>query len=589
MRRMAVSVTLIAVTLAMVASAGRALGTQVLVVPASSVVSPGEMVTIKIEVRDVVDLYGVDIGLTFDPANLEVQDADGDPGNGVQIADGSFLDPAQGYPVENTADNTTGEVRYVLTLMAPAPPASGSGVLARITFRARSPGSSTLDFTSVLLVSYSAEAIPVVPSGGLITVSGDTATPSLTVTTTATRTRTPTGVPSPTPTTTATRTRTPTGMPSPEHTATPTSTRTPTEVPSPTPTGEAIEVVVLEEAAGTLGWPAAVDAQPPLYKIQYTHSAGHTAEAWMWRYDRVEDAQAALIQQRAGLLAGGWNLEARLFHGYDAYRANRSLNPQMPALPINERRFDFQGSVWIVGAYAFDATPTYIAPDPETVAEAVYEAGRKHGLFGAGIPRAFLPLVLRAYRPFHVSPTPTATGSAMPSPTPSSTATGSVTPSPTPQYEQLLHNPSFETDEAWTILETDYPAAYSVSRARSGWRSMRLGIDTGHNAYSFSSVQQQVTIPAGVSEAELSFYYFPVGAQTDNDRIYFVVLRASDSQTLRSFFWTEPNQAWNLRTFDLLDYAGQPVLLRFGVKNDGLDGTTAVYLDDVALQVAGGG
>jgi hypothetical protein len=150
---------------------------------------------------------------------------------------------------------------------------------------------------------------------------------------------------------------------------------------------------------------------------------------------------------------------------------------------------------------------------------------------------------------------------------------------------QLLVNPSFETDEAWEILQTDYPAGYSVSRAHTGSRSMRLGIDTGHNVFSFSSVQQTVTIPAGAIEAELSLYYFPVGAQTDDDRIYFFVLRASDGAWLQSVFWTDPHQAWTLRTFDLLDYAGETVTLRFGAKNDGFFGTLAVYLDDVELRV----
>jgi hypothetical protein len=581
MRRMVVLMSLIAVASALLlVSAGYAQSTKVLVVPASSVVAPGEMVTIEVQVRDVVELYAMDIGLTFDPARLEVQDADGDPTNGVQIEPGDFLDPAQGFLVTRNADNITGEARYVLTLMAPAQPKSGSGVLARITFRARSPGSSTLELNA-LLVSFDSEPIPAAVSGGLITVSGDTSTPL------------------PTPTVTATRTHTPT------------STHTPTGAPSPTPTSQAIEEAVLEEAARTLGWPTAVTSQPPLYKIHYVAAAGHSAEAWMQRYDRVEDAQAALLQQRDGLVADGWDIEARLFHGYDAYQANRSLNPGSPVLPMSERRFDFQGSIWLVGAYAFDDTPYNIAPDPETVAEAVYQAGRGYGLFADGVVRVFLPIVVRGYPPPAPSPTPTATksaaasptlsptatgsatppptptatASATPSATPSPTATGSVTPSATPQYVQLVVNPSFETDEAWEILQTDYPAGYSVSRARTGSRSMRLGIDTGHNVFSFSSVQQTVTIPAGAIEAELSFYYFPVGAQTDDDRIYFFVLRASDDAWLQSVFWTETHQAWNLRTFDLLSYAGQPVKLRFGVKNDGFVGTLAVYVDDVELRV----
>ncbi len=196
--------------------------------------------------------------------------------------------------------------------------------------------------------------------------------------------------------------------------------------------------------------------------------------------------------------------------------------------------------------------------------------------------------------------TPTPTDALTPTATPTHTLTptprgygvflpimlrGYPMPTPSPHYVQLIRNHSFETNEAWEILRTAYWADYSVSRAHSGSRSMRLGIDTSYNVYSYSSVQQTVDIPSGVTQAELSFYYFPVSAQVDGDRIYFCVLRASDDYLLERTFWTDHNQAWNLRTFNLLSYAGQRVNLRFGVKNDGLDGITTVYLDDVELWV----
>lgn len=626
MRRMALSMGLTAAALAfLLAGAGNAQSTHVLVVPASSVLAPGEAVTVEIQVHDVADLYGVDIGLAFDAAKLQVEDADGDSANGVQIEAGGFLDPGKGFLAENSVDNTTGQVRYVFALMAPAPAVSGSGVLARISFRGHNPGTSTLDI-SALLVDVGAESIPATLSGGLITVSGNTATPEPTASATATSTRTPTTVPSRTSTATATPTRTQTGQPSPVQTGTATATPTRTRTPSPTPTGEAIELAVLEDAADALGWPLTVIVQPPLHKIQYVESAGHRSEAWMWRYDSADDARDALVQQRAGLLAEGWNVEARLFHGFDAYRADRSLNPGSPTLPMNERRFDFQGSVWIIGAYAFDATTTYIAPDPETVAEAVYHAGRSHGLFPESVPSAFLPLILRASGPAYPSPTPTltgaatrtltpsptATGSSVPSPTPSPTVTGgatpspspsptatrsvtpspspsptttgSVTPSPTPQHQQLVVNPSFETDEAWERLG-GYLPAYSWSRAHTGSRSMCLGIAAPYPGQVWSSVRQDVEIPSEVTEAQLSFYYFPVSWPQDDDYIYFVLLRASDGTELQRISWVDSHQAWNERTFDLLEHAGQRVTLWIGVYNDG-QGVTSVYVDDVELWVA---
>ncbi len=187
------------------------------------------------------------------------------------------------------------------------------------------------------------------------------------------------------------------------------------------------------------------------------------------------------------------------------------------------------------------------------------------------------------------TPSPTATATPSPSRTPTATPTASHTPRPTatatPQRMQLIINPSFETSEAWVIMDTVYHAAYSLVRAHSGLRSMRLGISLGSGVYSYSSVQQVVHIPDTTTEAQLSFYYFPIGTPGDDDTIYFCVLRASDSEILECNFWTNYDPAWHYGTFDLRQYAGQDVKVHLGVRNDGLGETLSVYLDDVELWV----
>lgn len=45
---------------------------------------------------------------------------------------------------------------------------------------------------------------------------------------------------------------------------------------------------------------------------------------------------------------------------------------------------------------------------------------------------------------------------------------------------------------------------------------------------------------------------------------------------------------WQPFTFDLLPYAGQTVTLRFGAYNDGEDGVTALFVDDVSVQACRG-
>ena len=171
----------------------------------------------------------------------------------------------------------------------------------------------------------------------------------------------------------------------------------------------------------------------------------------------------------------------------------------------------------------------------------------------------------------------------MPAPTPTVTAT--ATPVSTPHVAQFIINPSFETDEAWQIPDTDYPAGYTTAYARSGLRSMRLGIPSGAPVFSFSSVQQTVEIPAGATQAELSFHYLPFMSGDAYDSLYFCVLRASDNAILQCDFWTSFNPVWTSRTYDLRAYAGMSIKVHLGMRNDEWDGTSVAYLDDAELWV----
>ena len=114
---------------------------------------------------------------------------------------------------------------------------------------------------------------------------------------------------------------------------------------------------------------------------------------------------------------------------------------------------------------------------------------------------------------------------------------------------------------------------------------MHLGLAPGDNLYSYSSVQQTVDIPGGAIQADLSLYYFPRMSAADDDRMYFCVLLSDSNITLQCDFWTDNAQAWSRRTYDLTSHAGQRVKVHFGVRNDGQDGSSAAYLDDVELWV----
>ena len=465
-------------------------GTQVLVVPASLSVAPSAVFAINLEIRNVQHLYGFDLQLTFDPDKLEA----------VEIAAGSFPPPPL-FEAERSVDNETGQARYVVALMSPAPAVSGSGIVLTIRFKALAVGVSALELEA-LLADDAAAAIPAEVLDGyvVIGVPGATSTPTPTATVTATRTPTASATPTLTPTPSPTVSGTPVEPP----TATATSTRTPTGQPG-------------------VFWvrlPLVVRNEPP------PPTATPTAT------------------------------QTRTSTPTPSSTATPSLTPTSTSSPV----------VTPSGTPSVTLSPTAsptgtASPSPSATTSEVATAS----------PTASAT----------ATPTPTATTSPSPSPTASATL-------PPQNYRQLLVNPSFETDEAWQILQTVYPAGYSVSRARSGQRSMRLGIIAPFPAEAYSSVEQEFELPVGLTEAVLTLYYFPVSTVPPGDYLYVVLYRASDGTELHRFTWMERHQAWNLQTVDLTAFAGQRVRLRIGLYNDG-EGLSVVYLDDVEVWVGTAG
>ncbi len=187
--------------------------------PASQQIDQGETSTVEIWLDNAVDLVAVEVGVSFDPQLLQVQDFDSSK-EGVQIQLGNFVSPD--FVVNNEADNSVGQILVAFTQLE-VPPANGSGWLATITFQATAQGSSPLTFTLTDLATGNGQLLAVAPQPGQITVGQVTGSP------------TPTGTPSPTFTLEP-------GVPTPTLTATPipgaetpTPTLTPvTPIPSPT-------------------------------------------------------------------------------------------------------------------------------------------------------------------------------------------------------------------------------------------------------------------------------------------------------------------------------------------------------------------
>ncbi|MDW8072283.1 MAG: S8 family serine peptidase, partial [Anaerolineae bacterium] len=191
------------------------------------------------------------------------------------------------------------------------------------------------------------------------------------------------------------------------------------------------------------------------------------------------------------------------------------------------------------------------------------------------------------------SPTDTSTPTRLieaPSPSPTSSPTATVAVSTaTPIVsggEQLLINGGFETEGGWVFNQTPVPAAYATEIVRSGRRSARLGIVSGPDLYSYSSLYQTVTIPAEVRRALLRYWTYPISQDVyPNDLQLVLILENFRIVAIADQSLSNARQ-WLPGSVDLTRFAGRTITVYFGVYNGGGTGSaTAMYLDDVELVI----
>jgi hypothetical protein len=119
-----------------------------------------KQLVVDVVVADVTDLFGAEIQLTYDPAQLQVMDANPRL-EGIQIAPGPFLAVEDRFVVTNRVDAQTGQITFVVTLLGQAAPVSGSGVLATVAFVTIGGGPYEVRVTRAQLVSSALVVIPV--------------------------------------------------------------------------------------------------------------------------------------------------------------------------------------------------------------------------------------------------------------------------------------------------------------------------------------------------------------------------------------------------------------------------------------------
>jgi hypothetical protein len=173
-----------------------------------------------------------------------------------------------------------------------------------------------------------------------------------------------------------------------------------------------------------------------------------------------------------------------------------------------------------------------------------------------------------------------------PEPTPTPTLVPTPTPTPTPSVApciQVVQNGGFESDGGWTIQPTPIKALLTDAVARTGRRSLQVGITPDQvHVYSYSSAEQRLSIPAGRT-ATLSLWYTisAPGGTGDNGYLLF---RPDGGIWRYLSTMREPTPGWVELELDMSGYAGQTVTLRIGMRNDGRDAPMVMYVDDVSLE-----
>lgn len=211
------------------------------------VVSPGTVVEVPIEIRNVTGLYALDITMQFDPHVFSAQDAD--PSQpGIQMALGTFLDP--GLVLYNTIDNETGIAHFVMTQYNPSEGKSGNGILLVVYLKGSGTGETTFAVTDGKFANRDGLEIPVEFVDSVIKVETGTA-PAVTSTSIPVQES-------------SLLTQIPTAAP----TATPTPEPTPTTLPTATVEGQKVVAEATLDASQGSDLLEGITSQPILFMLR---------------------------------------------------------------------------------------------------------------------------------------------------------------------------------------------------------------------------------------------------------------------------------------------------------------------------------
>lgn len=112
----------------------------------------GDIVTVRIMLENLPDVYGADVQIAFDP---QVWQSVGEPAPGDFVPEDSALV----YELQNFVNNERGTLDYAMTRLNPAPPIQGDSVLLEIQMEALAETVSQITVSEALLGTPSGETI----------------------------------------------------------------------------------------------------------------------------------------------------------------------------------------------------------------------------------------------------------------------------------------------------------------------------------------------------------------------------------------------------------------------------------------------
>jgi photosystem II stability/assembly factor-like uncharacterized protein len=163
-------------------------------------------------------------------------------------------------------------------------------------------------------------------------------------------------------------------------------------------------------------------------------------------------------------------------------------------------------------------------------------------------------------------------------------------------FRDVLINGEAEAMSGWSLSADG--AAYATEMSFHAQQSLRLGLAQGSNHPIDSFTAQTVTIPISATLAQLNLRLYPASSDTNvasadrsaasGDAQYVrIAVSGTDAISSTLLWMLSDAQLWQRFSFDLTQYAGQTIVVRAGVINDGQGGQTALYLDSASLVTLG--